>query len=71
LRFLPPNVTALLQPMDQGVIEKLKKMCRNKSYIAYCYQREIMKVWLIFQRNLTSGIVATCQLMPGACQRQT
>ncbi|XP_058809944.1 jerky protein homolog-like [Phymastichus coffea] len=27
--FLPPNVTALIQPMDQGVIEKMKKMFRK------------------------------------------
>jgi len=60
VRFLPVNVTALLQPMDQGVIEKLKTMYKNKSYIAYCYQREITKAWLIFQRNLTSRIVAAC-----------
>jgi len=59
VRFLPQNVTALLQPMVQGIIEKLKKMYKNKSYIAYCYQREIMKEWLIFQRKL-SRIVATC-----------
>jgi hypothetical protein len=24
--FLPPNVTALIPPMDQGVVGKLKKM---------------------------------------------
>ncbi|XP_058797358.1 cullin-2-like [Phymastichus coffea] len=27
--FLPPNVTALIKPMDQGVIEKMKKMFRK------------------------------------------
>lgn len=27
--FLPPNVTALLQPMDQGVIEKMKRIYRK------------------------------------------
>ncbi|XP_043471596.1 jerky protein homolog-like [Leptopilina heterotoma] len=27
--FLPPNVTALIQPMDQGVIEKLKRLYRK------------------------------------------
>ncbi|XP_058800605.1 jerky protein homolog-like [Phymastichus coffea] len=30
VKFLPPNVTALVQPMDQGVIEKMKKMYRKK-----------------------------------------
>lgn len=28
--FLPPNVTSLIQPMDQGVIEALKKSYRRK-----------------------------------------
>ena len=28
--FLPPNVTALLQPMDQGLIEKLKRLYRKQ-----------------------------------------
>jgi len=45
--------------MDKGIIEKLKKIYKNKSYIAYCYQRETTKAWLIFQRNLISRIVAT------------
>lgn len=27
--YLPPNVTALLQPMDQGVIEKFKRLYRK------------------------------------------
>ena len=28
--FLPPNVTSLIQPMDQGVIEALKRRYRRK-----------------------------------------
>lgn len=28
--YLPPNVTSLIQPMDQGVIEKLKRMYRKQ-----------------------------------------
>jgi len=28
-KFLPPNVTALLQPMDQGVLEAIKKVYRK------------------------------------------
>ena len=27
--FLPPNVTALLQPMDQGVLEAIKRVYRK------------------------------------------
>lgn len=30
VKFLPPNVTPLIQPMDQGVIEKLKRMYRKQ-----------------------------------------
>ncbi|GFW08788.1 jerky protein homolog-like [Trichonephila clavipes] len=30
LMYLPPNVTALLQPMSQGIIEKLKRICRKQ-----------------------------------------
>lgn len=28
-KYLPPNVTAIIQPMDQGVIEKLKRMYKK------------------------------------------
>ena len=28
--FLPPNVTSILQPMDQGVIEKMKRVYRKR-----------------------------------------
>lgn len=28
--YLPPNVTSLIQPMDQGVIEKLKRLYRKE-----------------------------------------
>ncbi|GFY00601.1 DDE-1 domain-containing protein [Trichonephila clavipes] len=28
--YLAPNVTALVQPMDQGVIEKLKRIYRKQ-----------------------------------------
>lgn len=29
-KFLPPNVTSLIQPMDQGVLELLKRLYRRK-----------------------------------------
>ena len=29
-KFLPPNVTALIQPMDQGVIQAVKKSYKKK-----------------------------------------
>lgn len=28
-KFLPPNVTSLIQPMDQGVLESLKRRYRK------------------------------------------
>ena len=28
-KFLPPNVTALVQPMDQGVLESIKSVYRK------------------------------------------
>lgn len=28
--FLPPNVTPLIQPMDRGMIEKMKRMYRKQ-----------------------------------------
>lgn len=37
--YLPPNVTSLIQPMDQGVIAKLKKLV-NK-FIYYFYKHQI------------------------------
>lgn len=30
MKFLPPNVTALIQPTDQGVIETTKRLYRKK-----------------------------------------
>ncbi|XP_058791807.1 jerky protein homolog-like [Phymastichus coffea] len=38
--FLPPNATSLIQPMDQGVIAKLKKMFRNKLVKELMLQKE-------------------------------
>ena len=29
-KFLPPNVTSLIQPMDQGVLESIKRRYRKK-----------------------------------------
>lgn len=38
--FLPPNVTALIQPMDQGVIEKMKKTFKSKMLLELVMQHE-------------------------------
>ena len=29
-KFLPPNVTSLIQPMDQGVLESIKRRYKRK-----------------------------------------
>ena len=32
-KYLPPNVTSLIQPMDQGVLESLKWIYKRKIYV--------------------------------------
>lgn len=44
--FLPPNIRPLLQPMDQGLIEKLKKM----------YRKQVMRRLLLAENNEGSVI---------------
>ncbi|KAG8245417.1 hypothetical protein J6590_108198 [Homalodisca vitripennis] len=44
--YLPPNVTALLQPMDQGVIEKLKRM----------YKKQVLRRLLLADANEESVV---------------
>ena len=31
-KFLPPNVTSLIQPMDQGVLDSIKRHYRHKLF---------------------------------------
>ena len=31
-KFLPPNVTALVQPIDQGVLESINRVYRNSVF---------------------------------------
>lgn len=45
--FLPPNVTSLLQPMDQGVLENLKRR----------YKKELMRKLLLDSDENLSFIV--------------
>lgn len=45
--FLPPNVTALVQPMDQGVIETMKKIYRKTIMLdlILCDSSDPLKFW--------------------------
>lgn len=45
--YLPPNVTSLIQPMDQGVIEKLKRM----------YRKQILRRLLLAEDNTEDSVV--------------
>jgi len=41
--FLPPNVTSLIQPMDQGVLESLKRRVTGSHFFEIsCLQRKIL-----------------------------
>ncbi|GFX32057.1 tigger transposable element-derived protein 2 [Trichonephila clavipes] len=48
--YLPPNLTAMLQPMDQGIIEKLKRICR-KQVLKRLLLAENDKVLLLFLKS--------------------
>lgn len=50
--FLPPNVTALLQPMDQGVIAKTKRV----------YRKELLRQLLLSEKDEESVIAFTKKL---------
>ena len=45
--FLPPNVTALIQPMDQGVIEKLKRL----------YRKQVLRRLLLVENESNDNVV--------------
>ncbi|GFX81502.1 jerky-like protein [Trichonephila clavipes] len=42
--YLPPNVTALMQPVDQGIIEKLKRI----------YRKQVLRRLLLAENNKES-----------------
>ena len=47
--YLSPNVTPLIQPMDQGVIEKMKRM----------YRKEMLRKLLILDES--EGVLSACK----------
>lgn len=51
--FLPPNVTSILQPMDQGVIEKMKRIYRKQMLRRLLLAERDEESVLQFVKNLT------------------
>lgn len=43
--FLPPNVTSIAQPMDQGVIETMKRLYRKDLLINLIEKRDLLTFW--------------------------
>lgn len=54
VKFLPPNVTPLMQPMDQGVIENLKRLYRKQllRHLLLTEDRSVQSV-LDFYKTIT------------------
>ena len=50
-KFLPPNVTALVQPMDQGVLESIKRVYRNSILIDLISQSIKFFFLIVFSIN--------------------
>lgn len=46
--FFPPNVTSIAQPMDQGVIETMKRLYRKEVMMNLLDEVDLMKFWKSF-----------------------
>lgn len=46
--FFPPNVTSIAQPMDQGVIETMKRLYRKELMMNLLDEVDLMKFWKSF-----------------------
>lgn len=55
--FLPPNVTALIQPMDQGVIQAIKKRYKKKLLGRLIIQEESGMSIVTFLKKITLKVV--------------
>ena len=53
LMFLPPNITALVQPMDQSIIEKLKCMYKMETLHRVLLTEEEETIMLSFSKQLS------------------
>ena len=65
-RFLPPNVTSLIQPMDQGVLECVKRIFHKSvlrdliaqggdNMIVYLYSLHMLNVIERISKRMESG----------------
>ena len=55
-KFLPPNVTALVQPMDQGVLESMKRVYR-KSIVRDLIEQSTLTIEDFLKRTKIKKIV--------------
>ncbi len=55
--FLPPNVTSLLQPMDQGVLENLKRRYKRELLRKLLLDSDENLSFLEFNKKLTTSDV--------------
>lgn len=60
IMFPPPNVTAILQPMDQGVIEKLKKLYKKQVLRRLLLSENDCESVVAFAKKLHLRTAATC-----------
>lgn len=57
--YVPPNVTALIQPMAQGVIEKVKRI----------YKKTCIQEFLLNQNHVSIFEAVRCQTLKDCCYR--
>jgi hypothetical protein len=58
-KFLPPNVTSLIQPMDQGVLESIKRRYKRKLLEELVLKDEQGMSILTFLKSINMLRVAT------------
>ena len=64
--FLPPNVTSILQPMDQQVLQQIKRQYKKKASAKNCKGRQ----WNFHQRKTEKGNCQGCYFLGGRSLEQ-
>lgn len=59
VKYFPPNVTSIAQPMDQGVIETMKRLYRKNLMMQMLGEEDYMKFWKSL--NLRDAIYAVAR----------